>query len=57
MGLTELPGELTEAGSVSEGVALSASEQLLSDILKELKIMNIHLYSITGEKIHYTEIE
>ena len=33
------------------------SVQLLSDILKELKIMNIHLSMITGNEIKRTEVE
>jgi hypothetical protein len=36
---------------------VSEDESVLNGILKELKIMNIHLSLITGERINHTEVE
>ena len=46
----------TEGGQRESIVSDDSVQQLLSDILKELKKMNIHLQFLTGENITNQEI-
>ena len=47
----------TEGTLISFNVQDAEARQLLTDILKELKKMNLHLSEMTGEKITNMEIE
>ena len=51
MGLTELPGKPTEEESKASYVTMGTTEQILSEILFELKKMNVHLMKITDETV------
>ena len=47
---------VTVGGQVLNNVNDSANESLLGKILKELKIMNIHLAKVSDEKITRSDI-
>jgi len=48
---------VTEGGIIKQLVQDNNQEQLLTDILKQLKIMNIHLSILTDNTINKTEVE
>ncbi len=55
---TYLSGSKVSVGGQSTVITTDIeAQQTLSSVLKELKIMNIHLGLITGESIKKTEVE
>jgi hypothetical protein len=51
MGLTELPGGETQEGLESQRSSVFTTEEILTDILMELKEINVHLRNITDESV------
>ena len=56
-GLNELPGTPTEEEVISSSVSSMTTEQVLMEILGELKIINAYLFEITGEKIQLEDLK
>lgn len=50
-------GQITEDGKVAINTTNEDQEHLMLSILKELRVMNIHLESITGERIRREDVE
>ena len=56
MSFIPLPQE-EEGGQKKVAITDPTNEQLLTDILKQLKIMNLHLTILTDNDIKKTEVE